>query len=70
MKPPSPVVTPLVDTDAPAVQKGWAAIASARYGAIQHTMADGAAVNTDIELVVTWVDRVVVVIRAHLCSLI
>ena len=36
--PPSPA-TPFVDTDAPAVQKGQAVAASAKYGALRHSTA-------------------------------
>lgn len=36
--PPSPV-TPLVDIDVPAVRKGQAVAASAKYGAIRHSTA-------------------------------
>lgn len=55
-KPPSesPVVTPPVDTDAPAVQKGQAVVTSAKYGAIRHPAADGATVHADTEVSSTW----------------
>ena len=50
-KPPSPVVTPLVDTDAPALQKGRAVVASAKYNAIRRHTADGVStVHADTEV--------------------
>ena len=49
-KPPSPVVTPLVDTNAPAVQKGRAVITSAKYDAIRRPTTDGATAHTDTEV--------------------
>ncbi len=55
-KPPSPVVTPLVDPNAPAVQKGQAVVTSAKYGAIRHSAVDGATVHTDTE-VSAWLSR-------------
>jgi hypothetical protein len=50
--PPSPV-TPLVETDAPAVQKGQAVAASAKYDAIRHPTAHEATVrDTEVSSVV------------------
>jgi hypothetical protein len=50
-------MTPLVDTDAPAVQKGQAVATSAKYGAIRHLTADGATVHADAEVSSTWQRR-------------
>ena len=49
-KAPSPVVTPLVDTDVPAVQKGQAVVVSAKYGAIRRPTVDGATAHAGTEV--------------------
>ena len=69
-KPPSPVVTPVVDTDTPAVQKVQAVIASAKYDAIRHPMAGGATVHPDTEVCTssTWQRRDNPGTHQHLCQ--
>lgn len=66
-KPPSPVVTPLVDTDAPALQKGKAVVASAKYGAIRRPTVDGATVRADTEVSSTLARRDNPGTHQHLC---
>ena len=67
-KPPSPVVTPLVDTDAPAVQKGQTVVTSAKYDAIRHPTADGTTVQADTEVNSTWQRRDNPGTHQHLCQ--